>query len=118
MLILQSRQADKHFAKIAKKFTDLVYKQMGVQVFMLVGYQNSEGDFVRSKYVFMSSPLYFEMLTSCQSGNQYPFTNKEQVHIHLQQSWWQSLGRVGQVFGESSQRWYDQQMKGDVDTTD
>jgi hypothetical protein len=50
-LHLSSRQADKNFVNVAKKFMDDIFKQMGVQVFMLVGYQNSEGDVVRSKYV-------------------------------------------------------------------
>jgi hypothetical protein len=36
---------------VAKKFMDDVYKQMGVQVFMLVGYMNAEGEVVRAKYV-------------------------------------------------------------------
>ncbi len=49
-----SRQADKHFINVAKKFTEEIYKQMGVKVFMLVGYQNTEGDLVRAKLVYLS----------------------------------------------------------------
>jgi len=47
---LISRQADKNFAKVAKKFMDEAYKQMGVHVFMLVGYRNADGDMVKAKY--------------------------------------------------------------------
>jgi hypothetical protein len=43
--------------KVAKQFMDLAYKQMGVHVFMLVGYKNSEGDAVRAKCVDCFSVL-------------------------------------------------------------
>jgi hypothetical protein len=45
------RLADKNFVKLAKKFMDNAYKQMGVHIFMMVGYHNSEGDVVRTKCV-------------------------------------------------------------------
>jgi hypothetical protein len=38
---------------------DDVYKQMGVQVFMLVGYKNAAGDVVRTKYVNNPSLFVF-----------------------------------------------------------
>jgi len=44
------RQADKHMAKFAKDFMETAYKQMGVHVFMLLGWENSEGALVRTKY--------------------------------------------------------------------
>lgn len=59
-----SRQADKHFVNVAKKFTEDVYKQMGVKVFMLVGYQNTEGGLVRTKCVSLSL-LHFTLLIDC-----------------------------------------------------
>jgi hypothetical protein len=68
---------------VAKKFTDDIYKQMGVQVFMLVGYRNSEGDFVRSKYVSGSPVIYCTILISCQGGDGYIHANKDAIHASL-----------------------------------
>ena len=36
---------------------DEAYKQMGVHVFMLVGYRNADGDVVKAKYVYPASDL-------------------------------------------------------------
>jgi hypothetical protein len=81
-----SRQADKHFIGIAKKFTEDVYKQMGVKVFMLVGYQNTEGDLVRAKFV-SPSWLHFTLLSHCQGGNGYIRTNQQAILSNLQKGW-------------------------------
>lgn len=43
--------------KVAKQFMDLAYKQMGVHVFMLVGYRDSEGNAVKAKCVDCPSVL-------------------------------------------------------------
>jgi hypothetical protein len=40
------------------------YKQMGVQVFMLVGYKNADGDVVRAKYAKTFSLLCTAILMS------------------------------------------------------
>jgi hypothetical protein len=81
-----SRQADKHFVKVAKKFTEDVYKQMGVKVFMLVGYQNTEGDLVRAKCVSHSS-VCFMLLIDFQGGNRYVHTKSQAILANLQKSW-------------------------------
>ena len=48
---ISTRLADKSLVKYVKEFTDTMYKQMGAHVFMMVGYQDLEGVYVRSKYV-------------------------------------------------------------------
>ena len=68
---LSFRKADKYFAKFAKDFMDKAYKQMGVHVFMFVGYRNSDGDFVRSKYDRSPSTLSVKHLIFCQNGNRH-----------------------------------------------
>jgi hypothetical protein len=57
-----TRQADKHLVKVAKQFMDLAYKQMGVHVFMLVGYKDSEGNAVKAKCVDCLSAWHFRHL--------------------------------------------------------
>jgi hypothetical protein len=81
-----SRQADKHFVNVAKKFTEDVYKQMGVKIFMLVGYQNTEGDIVRAKCVSCSL-LCFTLLIDCQGGNGYICANQQAILSNLQKGW-------------------------------
>jgi hypothetical protein len=60
---IATRQANKHLVKVAKQFMDLAYKQMGVHVFMLVGYKDSEGNAVKAKCVDCLSMLPFRHLT-------------------------------------------------------
>jgi hypothetical protein len=39
----------------ARKFIAELHQQMGAHVFMLVGYRDSEGDPVRTRYAYSSS---------------------------------------------------------------
>jgi hypothetical protein len=81
-----SRQADKHFVNFAKKFTEDIYKQMGVKVFMLVGYQNTEGELVRTKCVSLSL-LHLTFLMHCQGGNRYIYSHQQAILSNLQKGW-------------------------------
>jgi hypothetical protein len=49
------RYAEKHLGKEVRNFTKLLDEQMGVKVFMLLGYKDEAGDIVRSKSVYMPS---------------------------------------------------------------
>jgi len=47
------RYAQKHLGKEVRNFTKLLDEQMGVKVFMLLGYKDEAGDIVRSKSVYI-----------------------------------------------------------------
>jgi hypothetical protein len=47
--------ADDKFGSQAEQFMTHVKKQMGVHVFMMIGYKNEKGEMVRSKCVVHSS---------------------------------------------------------------
>jgi hypothetical protein len=62
---------------------DLAYKQMGVHVFMLVGYKDSEGNAVKAKSVDCISVLPFTYLIHFQAGNRFLHPCQEPVHSHV-----------------------------------
>ena len=86
------RQADKHMVKFAKDFMETAYKQMGVHVFMLLGWENSEGALVRTKYACNLSVLFFRYLICCQGGNGHTPTSQGAVHRHIQYIWQRGMG--------------------------
>jgi hypothetical protein len=51
--MLQFSLAHQRFGALAEEFLAYAEKQMGVHVFMLVGYKNEKGEAVRAKYGFL-----------------------------------------------------------------
>jgi hypothetical protein len=45
--------AEQRFAGLAEKFLKDVFQQMGVRIFMMIGYQDQSGKMLRSKYVLV-----------------------------------------------------------------
>jgi hypothetical protein len=66
---------------------DTVYKQMGVHVFMLVGYMNSEGDAVRSKYVYC--------LDLCMSGASFTVRLETDSSTPVRKQFTSTFNKVG-----------------------
>jgi hypothetical protein len=48
---LSHRLADQQFGVFAEKFMKKAQQQMGVHVFMMIGYKNEKGEILRSKWV-------------------------------------------------------------------
>jgi hypothetical protein len=63
---VKNRQAAKHLGDVAHKFIQDLERQMGVHIFMLVGYKDQEGRMCRTKSVT------FQRLTSTSSLNEFP----------------------------------------------
>jgi hypothetical protein len=59
---------------------------MGVKVFMLVGYENTEGELIRAKFVSYSL-ICFTLLIDCQGRNGYICTVPQAILSHLQEVW-------------------------------
>jgi hypothetical protein len=48
---LSHRRADQKFGVFAEQFMKKAKQQMGVHVFMMIGYKNEEGEMLRFKWV-------------------------------------------------------------------
>lgn len=80
---LDTSQADRYLVQAAKDFMDMAYEQMGVHVFMLLGYPNKDGEWIRFKYVHsqISASLGdIQLICSCQDRNRH--TNARQGTVH------------------------------------
>jgi hypothetical protein len=68
------RLADQKFGPFAEKFLKQAKEQMGVHIFMMIGYKNDKGQMLRSKFVvFHIIPVL--LFTSC-------ITRLETPHSH------------------------------------
>jgi hypothetical protein len=90
-------QAEKYLVKAAKEFMDKAYQQMGVHVFMMLGYPNKDGEWVRFKYVLSQISAYFggiQLMCCCQDGNRHNDARQGTVHPDIQQSWSEGMGEI------------------------
>ena len=94
---LDTSQADKYLVQTAKDFMSMAYEQMGVHVFMMLGYPNKEGEWVRFKYVLSHISACFgdiQLICCSQDGNRHTDARQGTVHQHIQQSWSGGMGQI------------------------
>jgi hypothetical protein len=76
---------------------DMAYQQMGVHVFMMLGYPNKDGEWVRFKYVLawiLACLGDIQLIYCWQDGNRYINSRQGTVHPDIQQSWSEGMGEI------------------------
>jgi hypothetical protein len=87
--------AEQKFASLAEKFLKDAFHQMGVHIFMMIGYQDQNGKMLRSKYVlFFVFHVGTGSSTLCQIGDTKSASCVKNIYTHFQHSWRCNLGCI------------------------